>query len=73
MYLEMAKEWLQYKYDRELEDLEVLQSLEQETQDALMSTLHPIQHTEIVHNVFYCTRYLMLDNLYNKVKKELES
>lgn len=72
-YKQIAKDWLQDRYERDLEDVEILELLQCEQQNSLLSALYPIDATNLNKSIFFNTRYLMITDLYNKVKKELES
>lgn len=72
-YTQIAKDWLQDKYERDLEDVDILELLQCEQQNSLLSALYPIDATNLNNSIFFNIRYLMITDLYNKVKKELES
>ena len=72
-YKQIVKDWLEDRYERDLEDVEILELLQCEQQDSLLSALYPMDVTNLNKAIFFNTRYLMLTDLYNKVKKELES
>ena len=72
-YKQIVKDWLQDRYEKDLEDAEVLQLLQCEQQDSLLSALYPVDATNLNKRIFFNTKYLIITDLYNKVKKELES
>ena len=72
-YKQIVKQWLEDRYERDLEDVEILELLQCEQQNSLLSALYPMDATNLNKGIFFNTRYLMLTDLYNKVKKELES
>lgn len=70
-YLDIAREWLEFKYGTQLEPFEVLGYMKNEVQTQLGSCLDPLLPDR--DNMTYeFTRYLMLSDLYNKVQKELD-
>lgn len=70
-YLDIAREWLEFKYGTQLEPFEVLEYMKNEVQTQLGSCLDPLLPDR--DNMTYeFTRYLMLSDLYNKVQKELD-
>ena len=72
MYKGIVDTWCKLKYDKMLEDGEQLEWLENEMENILMSIINPVDPTNITAAIFYQTRYLVLADLYNKVKKELQ-
>lgn len=70
-YIDIARQWLQYKYGIELEDYEVLEYMKNEVVTQLGSCLEPLLPDK--DNMTYeYTRYLMLSDFYNKVEKEFK-
>jgi len=71
MYKGMVDTWCKLKYDNVLEDGEQLEWLENEIESILNCIINPIDPTNIQAAIFYQTRYLVLKDLYNEIKKEL--
>ena len=70
-FVDIAREWLEFKYGIQLEDYEVLEYLKNEVITQLGSCLEPLLLDK--DNLTYeYTRYLMLSDFYNSVVKEFK-